>query len=87
MFLIGLSLLLIFAWEIWVGVDTRHAAQQLQERQVRMVNQAKHAQASLEKLVRGLVDLSKTDDAAKRLVMKFGIKVNNPSVPTAIPNP
>ena len=53
MFLIGLSLLLIFAWEIWVGVDTRRATQQLQERQVRMVDQAKHAQASLEKLVRG----------------------------------
>jgi hypothetical protein len=87
MFLIGLSLLLIFAWEIWVGVDTRRTAQQLQEKQVRMVDQAKHAQASLEKLVRGLVDLSKTDDAAKKVVTKFGIKVNDPSVPTTIPNP
>ena len=87
MFLIGLSLLLIFAWEIWVGVDTRRAAQQLQEKQVRMVDQAKQAQASLEKLVRGLVDLSKTDDAAKKVITKFGIKVNNPSVPAAIPIP
>ena len=52
-----------------------------------MVDQAKHAQASLEKLVRGLVDLSKTDDAAKKVVTKFGIKVNNPSVPAAIPTP
>jgi hypothetical protein len=85
MFLLGLSLLLIFAWEIWVGIDTRRAAQQLQERQMRMVDQAKHAQAGLEKLVRGLVDLSKTDDAAKKVITKFGIKVNNPSVPTAIP--
>ena len=87
MFLIGLSLLLIFAWEIWVGIDTRRAAQQLQEKQVRMVDQGKHAQASLEKLLRGLVELSKTDDAAKKVIAKFGIKVNNPSVPTAIPNP
>ena len=87
MFLIGLSLLLVFAWEIWVGVDTRRAAQQLPEKQVRMVDQAKHAQASLEKLVRGLVDLSKTDDAAKKLITKFGIKVNNPSVPAATPTP
>ena len=87
MFLIGLSVLLVFAWEIWVGVDTRRAAQQLQGKQVRMVDQAKQAQASLEKLVRGLVDLSKTDDAAKKVVTKFGIKVNNPSVPTAIPTP
>jgi len=87
MFLIGLSLLLIFAWEVWVGIDTRRAAQELQEKQVRMVEQAKHAQASLEKLVRGLDELSKTDDAAKRVITKFGIKVNNPSVPTAIPNP
>ena len=52
-----------------------------------MVDQAKHVQASLEKLVRGLVDLSKTDDAAKKVITKFGIKVNNPSVPTAIPTP
>ena len=87
MFLIGLSLLLIFAWEVWIGVDTRRAAQELQEKQVRMVDQAKLAQTSLEKLVRGLVDLSKTDDAAKRVITKFGIKVNNPSVPTEIPNP
>ena len=87
MFLIGLSLLLIFAWEIWVGVDTRRAAQQLQEQQVRMVDQAKQVQAGLEKLVRGLVDLSKTDDAAKKVITKFGIKVNNPSVPAATPTP
>ena len=85
--LIGISLLLVFAWEIWVGVATRRAAQQLQEQQVRMVDQAKQAQSSLEKLVRGLVDLSKTDDAAKKLVTKFGIKVNNPSVPAATPTP
>src|SRR4030095_5822519 len=85
MFLIGLSLLLVFVWEIWVGVDTRRAAQQLQEKQVRMVDQAKQAQASLEKLVRGLVGLSKNDDAAKKGVTKFGIKVNDPSVPTTLP--
>ena len=52
-----------------------------------MVDQAKQVQAGLEKLVRGLVDLSKTDDAAKKFVTKFGIKVNNPSVPTATPAP
>ncbi len=51
------------------------AAQQLQEQQVRMVDQARQVQSGLEKLVRGLVDLSKTDDAAKKLVTKFGIKV------------
>jgi hypothetical protein len=86
-FLIGLSLLLVFAWEIWVGVATRHAAQQLQEQQVRMVDQAKQVQSGLEKLVRELVELSKTDDAAKKLVTKFGVKVNNLSVPAATPTP
>ena len=86
-FLLGLSLLMVFTWEIWVGVATRSAAQQLQEQQVRKVNQAKQVESGLEKLVRGLVDLSRTDDAAKNLVTKFGIKVNNPSVPAATPNP
>ncbi|MGH8094418.1 MAG: hypothetical protein ACREIF_13270 [Chthoniobacterales bacterium] len=85
--LIGLSLILIFAWEIWVGVDTRHSAQLLQEQQVKVVEQARQVQLNLEKLVRGLVDLAKTDDAAQKLVTKFGIKVNNPTVPIATPSP
>lgn len=87
LFLIGISLLVIFTWEIWVGIDTRREARQLQEQQVRTVDQARQMQTSLEKLVRGLVDLSKTDDAAKQLVAKFGIKLNNPSVPTATSTP
>ena len=85
--LMGLSLLLVFSWEIWVGVDTRRSAQQLEEQQVRTVEQAKQVQANLEKLVRGLVDLSKTDEAAQKLVTKFGIKLNNPTVPEATPAP
>jgi ABC-type hemin transport system substrate-binding protein len=85
--LLGLSLLLVFTWEIWVGVATRSTAQQLQEQQVRMVDQAKQAQSGLEKLVRELVDLSKTDDAAKKLVTKFGVKLNNLSAPAATPTP
>jgi hypothetical protein len=86
-FLIGLSLLTVFTWEIWIGVVTRRAAQQLEEKQVRMVDQARQVQSGLEKLVRGLVELSRTDDAAKNLVTKFGIKVNNPSVPAVTPTP
>ena len=86
-FLIGLSLLLIFGWEIWIGVATRQTTRQLQEKQVRMVDQARQVQSGLEKLVRGLVELSKTDDAAKNLVTKFGIKLNNPSVPAETPTP
>ncbi len=85
--LFGCSLLLVFSWEIWVGVETRHSAQQLLEQQVRAVDQAKQVQTGLEKLVRGLVELSQTDDAAKALVTKFGIKVTDPSVPTTTPAP
>jgi hypothetical protein len=77
--LLGISLLLIFFWEIWVGVDTRRSAQQLQEQQVRVVDQARQVQLGLEKLVRGLIDLSKDDEQAKKLVDKFGIKINTPS--------
>jgi len=86
-FLIGLSLVLIFAWEIRVAIFTRRSAQQLQEQQVRLVDQSKQVQAGLEKIVRALVELSKTDDAAKKIVTKFGIKMNEPSIPTATPSP
>ena len=85
--MIGLSLVLVFSWEVWVGIATRRSAQQLQEQQVRPVDEAKRVQTGLEKLVRGLVELSKTDDAAKKIVTKFGIKLNNPTIPTATPSP
>lgn len=86
-FLIGLSLIMILSWEIWVGVATRQSAQQLQDQQLKMVEQAKQVQAGLEKIVRGLVELGKTDEAAQKLVTKFGIKVNEPGVPTSTPTP
>lgn len=86
-FLIGCSLLMILAWEIQVGINTRSNTEQLREQQLRVVDQAKKVQTELEKLVRGLVELSKTDDTAKRIVTKFGIKVNNPAVPTETPAP
>jgi len=82
----GLSLLIILSWEIWVGVTTRSGAQRLQEQQVRVVEQSKQIQAGLEKLVRDLVELGKTDEAAQKLVTKFGIKVNESSA-TPKPSP
>lgn len=85
--LIGVSLLLIFGWEVRIGTATRQGVRQLQNQQVRAVDQAKQVQSRLEKLVRGLVGLSKTDDAAKKLVTKFGIKVDDPTVPTSTPFP
>ncbi len=85
--LIGLSILFIFAWEVRINMLTRESAQQLQQQQVTLVEQSTKVQAGLEKLVRGLVDLAKTDEEAKKLVTKFGIKLNNPSVPTSTPAP
>jgi hypothetical protein len=86
-FLIGCSLLMILSWEIAVGVNARANAEQLRDQQLRVVDQATKVQSELEKLVRGLVDLSKTDDEAKKIVTKFGIKVNNPAMPTETPTP
>lgn len=85
--LIGLSILLIFAWEVRVNIFTRDSARQLQQQQVAVVDQATKVQAGLEKLVRGLVELAKTDEEAQKLVTKFGIKLNNPTVPTSTPAP
>ena len=85
--LISCSLLLIFAWEIRVGIFARQNAERLRDQQVRVVEQAKHVQAGLEKLVRGLVDLSATDDAAKKIVTKYGIKIgSNPATPAETPS-
>lgn|GEM_PF-1236578 len=83
--LIGASLILIFGWEICVGIDTRQTAQQLQDQQEKVVEQSKKVQANLEKLVRGLVELAKTDEEAQKLVNKFGIKITNPAVPSETP--
>lgn len=85
--LISVSLVLIFGWEIWVGILTRQNAQQLQEQQVRLVEQATQVQTRLEKLVRALVELGKTDEEAKKLVTKFGIKINDPAAATSTPAP
>lgn len=85
--LLGLSLLLILSWEIWIGMATRRGTQELKAQQVKTVEQATQVQAGLEKLVRGLVDLAKTDEQAQKLVTKFGIKVNNPTVPESTPIP
>jgi hypothetical protein len=85
--LMAISLLLILSWEILVGVQARETAQQTQQQQLRLVDQAKQVQFGLEKLVRGLVELSKTDEDAKRLVTKFGIKIGEPAVPGATPRP
>ncbi len=86
--LISGSLVLIFAWEIRVGIFARENAEHLRDQQLRVVDQAKHVQAGLEKLVRGLVDLSATDDAAKKIVTKYGIKIgSNPPAPPASSSP
>ena len=85
--LIGLSIMLLFIWEVRLGILARQTALQLKEQQVRLVDQAQQVQTRLEKLVRALVELSKTDEEAKKLVAKFGIKLNNPALPTAPPSP
>ena len=85
--LIGVSLVLVLGWEIQVGVYTRGNTEQLREQQLHVVDQAKKVQGELEKIVRGLVELAKTDDAAAQIVTKFGIKLNNPSMPTETPAP
>ena len=85
--LIGLSLLFIFLWEFRVNMLTRESARQLQQQQVSLVDQATKVQTRLEKLVRGLVELAKTDAAAQKLVTKFGIKLNDPALPTNTPAP
>ncbi len=86
-FLIGCSLLMILSWEIEVAVNARRTSEQVREQQLHVVDQARKVQGELEKIVRGLVELAKTDDAAQKIVTKFGIKLNNPTVPTETPTP
>ena len=86
-FLIGMGMVLIFVWEIQVSVFTRRNAVALKDQQVKVVDEAKKVQGELEKIARGLIELSKTDAKAQQIVTKFGIKVNNPTVPTETPAP
>lgn len=85
--LIGISLVLILAWEIEASAVSRRTIEQLRDQQLRVVDQATRVQSELEKLVRGLVDLAKTDENAQKIVTKFGIKLNNPTIPTSTPAP
>jgi hypothetical protein len=85
--LLSCSLVLILGWEIRVGVLARQNAERLRNQQVRLVEQAKHVQSGLEKLVRGLIDLSASDEAAKKIVTKYRIKIgSNPSMPAPSPS-
>jgi predicted negative regulator of RcsB-dependent stress response len=85
--LIGLSLVMVLGWELWVAVATQQIANQLLDQQAKVVAEAKQVQGNLEKLARGLVELAKTDDEAKAIVNKFSIKINTPGVTAASPTP
>jgi hypothetical protein len=85
--LIGASLMMVLGWELWVAVATQQNANQVLNQQTKVAAEAKQVQGNVEKLVRGLVDLAKTDDHAKAIVDKFSIKINNSTVPTATPTP
>ena len=85
--LISASIMLVLIWEIRVNILDRQFALETQERQTRQVEQSKKTQDGLEKLVRGLVELSKTDEEASKLVNKYQIKLKNPSPPAVSPSP
>lgn len=85
--LVSASILLILMWEIRVNILDRRYALETHERQTRQVEQSKKTQDGLEKLVRGLVELSKTDEEASKLVNKYQIKLKNPSPSAASPTP
>jgi len=87
MMLVSASILLILMWEIRVNILDRRYALETHERQTRQVEQSKKTQDGLEKLVRGLVELSKTDEEASKLVNKYQIKLKNPSPSAASPTP
>ena len=81
-----MSLLLLFAWEIWVGAATRRSAHSsCRISRCEWSSNRNKRRQNLEKLVRGLVDLSKADEPAQKLVTKFGIKLNNPAEPKRRP--
>lgn len=77
--IVAATLVVILTWQIvLVSRQGEVLRSQLDQRKA-LVDQSQSTQKSLEKLVRDLLTLAKTDDAAKALVDKYKITENKPA--------
>jgi len=79
--LLGASLLLVMAWQIFLSLQTRANARAQFEQRKQLVEQSTKVQGGLESLVNDLLALAETDKEAKTVVDKYQIRRNAP--PTA----
>ncbi len=77
--ILSLSILAMFGWIVWTGVQSRQKALEVREQQEKSVERAREMQRALERLARDLVELGKTDPDAQALVTQFRINVVAPS--------
>ena len=77
--LLSLSLLSLLIWQLTNLSSQRSNLQATLQRQTEYVLQSRQVQSSLQKIAVELIELAKTDAAAKAVVDKYGIRQQSPS--------
>jgi len=78
-FLVGLSLLIMLSWQVFLGVRQYRSGLDVQDRQALLMAQATQAEEFLQKLMMDLIELAKTDADARDIVQRFNITFAPPA--------
>jgi hypothetical protein len=85
--LLALSFIVYLGWQVSNASTQRGQLENLITRQDPAVNQSKQLQTSLGKLAGDLLQAAQTDDTARRIAEKYGIKENGAAPSDAAPSP
>lgn len=77
--MIGLSLLAMLSWQVLLGVRQYRAGLDVQDRQAMLMAQAGQAEEFLQALMMDLIELAKTDAAARDIVQRYNISFTPPA--------
>lgn len=87
--MIGLSLLAMLSWQVFLGVRQYRSGLEVVDRQVVLTAQAAQAEEFLQTLMMDLIELAKTDVAARDIVQRYNISFTPPAAapqpPVALP--
>lgn len=79
--LVAASIALLLVWQVKNISQQRTGLQSAIFQMQEPAKQSQQVQGSLQKLVVGLLDLAQSDQQAKAVVDKYGIKQNAPAAP------
>jgi hypothetical protein len=81
--LMGISLLVMLSWQVFLGVRQYQVGQDVERRQDALLAQAAQAEEFLQGLMLDLIELAKTDPAARDIVQRYNISFTPPLAPGA----